>query len=486
MAKQLQDILYRSGVIEIKGLIDRPVSDITSDSRQVTAGSMFIAVKGTQVDGHNYISSATGKGAIAVICETFPETINPQLTYVRVQNAAIALGHIASNFYENPSEKLKLVGITGTNGKTTTVTLLYNLFKNLGYKTGLLSTILNKVHQTVIPSTHTTPDAISLNKLLARMVNEGCDYAFMEVSSHAIHQHRIAGLNFAGAVFTNLTHDHLDYHKTFKEYLNAKKKFFDDLSSGAFALVNSDDKNGSIMLQNTKAAKYTYGLKTLADFKAKVLESRFDGMLLTIDGHQLYTLLAGEFNAYNLLAVYAVAKLLGQHPDEVLTQLSTLKGADGRFELIRSKNNITAIVDYAHTPDALENVLKTIQNIRTGNEQLITVVGAGGNRDKEKRPKMARIASLLSNKVILTSDNPRNENPATIIEEMKQGIDIAKKQFMLAIENREEAIRTAVMLAQPGDIILIAGKGHETYQEINGVKHPFDDKKIITDLFDNM
>ena len=484
--KQLQNILYRAGVLEVKGLLDRPINAVVSDSRKVTEGSLFVAVKGTQVDGSMFIHKAVELGAVAVVSEDFPEELNEKVTYVRVKNGAVALGLVASNFYNNPSEHLKLVGVTGTNGKTTTVTLLHNLMENLGYKTGLLSTIQNKIHQTVIPSTHTTPDAISLNKLLAEMVAEGCDFAFMEVSSHSIHQNRIAGLQFAGAVFTNLTHDHLDYHKTFKEYLNAKKKFFDDLPSGSFALVNVDDKNGKVMLQNTRAKKYFYALKNMADFKAKVLESSFDSMIMDIDGHELYSLLVGEFNAYNLLAVYATALLLNQNADEVLLQLSTLKGADGRFELVRSKNNITAIIDYAHTPDALENVLKTIQNIRTGNEQLITVVGAGGNRDKEKRPKMAKIASLLSTKVILTSDNPRNENPQSIIDEMKQGIDIAKKRFMLAIVNREEAIRTAVMLANSGDILLIAGKGHETYQEINGVKHPFDDKKVITELFDNL
>ena len=484
--KQLQDILYRAGVLEVKGLLNRPIKAIASDSRKVTEGSLFVAVKGTQVDGSMFIEKAVELGAVAVVSEELPGKLDKKVTYVRVKNGAVALGFVASNFYDNPSEHLKLVGVTGTNGKTTTVTLLYNLMENLGYKTGLLSTIQNKIHQSVMPSTHTTPDAISLNKLLAEMVAQGCDFAFMEVSSHAIHQYRIAGLYFAGAVFTNLTHDHLDYHKTFKEYLNAKKKFFDDLPSGSFALVNVDDKNGKVMLQNTHAQKYSYALKNMADFKAKVLESRFDSMMIDMDGHQLYSLLVGEFNAYNLLAVYATSLLLNQNSDEVLVQLSTLKGADGRFELVRSNNDITAIIDYAHTPDALENVLKTIQNIRTGNEELITVVGAGGNRDKEKRPKMAKIASLLSTKVILTSDNPRNENPQTIIDEMKQGIDIAKKRFMLAIVNREEAIRTAVMLANPGDIILIAGKGHETYQEINGVKYPFDDKKVITELFDNL
>ena len=484
--KNLQDILYRSGVVAVKGQLDCSVESVVSDSRQVKNGSLFTAVRGTQVDGHQFIEKAEAQGARVIVCEEFPAVTGNNVTYVKVKNSAIALGHIASNFYDNPSEKIKLVGVTGTNGKTTTVTLLFNLMESLGYKSGLLSTIQNKIHKTVIPSTHTTPDAVSLNKLLAQMVESGCDYAFMEVSSHAIHQHRIAGLHFSGAVFTNITHDHLDYHKSFKNYLNAKKKFFDDLSSNAFALVNSDDKNGRIMLQNTAAAKYTYALKNMADYKAKVLESRFDSTMVTIDGHQLYTLMVGTFNIYNLLAVYATARLLGNESGEVLLKMSTLKGADGRFEIIRSKNNITTIIDYAHTPDALENVLKTIQNIRTGNEQLITVVGAGGNRDKEKRPKMAKVASLLSNKVIFTSDNPRNEEPQAILNDLLKGVDVAKKMSVLSIENRKEAIRTAVMLAQPGDIILIAGKGHETYQEINGVKHPFDDKKVITEIFENI
>jgi UDP-N-acetylmuramoyl-L-alanyl-D-glutamate--2,6-diaminopimelate ligase len=483
MAKQLQDILYRSGVIEIKGLLDRPVSDITSDSRQVTAESMFIAVKGTQVDGHNYISSAIGKGAIAVVCETFPETINPEITYVQVQNAAVALGHIASNFYGNPSEKLKLVGITGTNGKTTTVTLLYNLFKNLGYKTGLLSTILNKVHQTVIPSTHTTPDAISLNKLLARMVNEGCDYAFMEVSSHAIHQHRIAGLNFAGAVFTNLTHDHLDYHKTFAEYIKAKKGFFDHLPETAFAVTNIDDKNGLVMLQNTKARKVTYSTRSMADFRCKVLENHFDGMLLNLDGQEIWTRFVGRFNASNLLAVYATAIQLNQDKDEVLTVISNLQPVQGRFETLRSPDGKYAIVDYAHTPDALKNVLAAISEIRTRNEQVITVVGAGGDRDKTKRPEMAKEAVLASDKVILTSDNPRTENPAQIIKDMEAGVPVPYKSRVVSIENRKDAIKTATLIAQPGDIILVAGKGHENYQDINGVKHHFDDREVIKEFF---
>ena len=484
--KKLQDILYRTGIVAVNGSLDRAIEAIASDSRKVAAGSLFVAVRGTQVDGHNFIQKAEEMGAVAVVCEEFPKILSDKVTYIKVKNSAEALGYIASNFFDTPSEKLKLVGVTGTNGKTTTVTLLFNLMEALGYKSGLLSTIQNKIHQTVIPSTHTTPDAISLNMLLAEMVEAGCSYAFMEVSSHAIHQHRITGLQFAGAVFTNLTHDHLDYHKTFKEYLKAKKKFFDDLPSSAFALVNLDDKNGRVMQQNTIAGKYGYALKNMAEFKAKVLEIRLDSTMLTIDGQPFYTMMVGTFNAYNLLAVYGTARLLGLDTGEVLLKMSTLKGAEGRFEVIRSSNNITAIVDYAHTPDALENVLKTIQNIRTGNEQLITVVGAGGNRDQSKRPRMANIASLLSTRVIITSDNPRNEEPQAIIDDMMKGVDVAKKMSAVAIVNRKEAIHTAVMLAQPGDIILIAGKGHETYQEIKGVKHPFDDKKVITELFDNL
>ncbi len=484
--KTLQDILYRSGVKEITGPLDREITAVTADSRKVTENALFVAVKGTTVDGHQFIQKAVDAGTGAIVCETLPETLQKEVSYIKVNNSAEALGHIASNFYDNPSEKLKLVGITGTNGKTTTVTLLYNLFEQLGYKTGQLSTILNKIHNKTIPSTHTTPDAVALNELLHDMVEAGCDYAFMEVSSHAIHQHRIAGLKFSGGIFSNITHDHLDYHKTFKDYLLTKKKFFDDLPFEAFALVNIDDKNGRVMLQNTRAAKYTYSLKSMADFKAKILESQFDNMLLDIDGHQIYTLLVGEFNAYNLLAVYATAVLLDQDKQEVLTLLSTLKGADGRFEVLRSKNNITVIVDYAHTPDALENVLKTINKIRTTNEQLITVVGAGGDRDREKRPKMARIASRLSNRIILTSDNPRSEDPNEIIKEMQAGIEIIKKNATLSIADRREAIKTALMMAQPGDIILIAGKGHENYQEINGVKHHFDDKEVVMEIFQNM
>ncbi len=482
----LQDILYKSGVNEVIGTLGRTVSGITADSRAVEEGFLFVAVRGTKVDGHNFIDKAVEKGAGTIVCEILPESLSQNVTYVRVSDSAKALGFIASNFYDNPSEKLDLIGVTGTNGKTTTVTLLYNLFKKLGYKTGLLSTILYKIHDKEVKSTHTTPDAVSLNKLLNEMVEEGCSYAFMEVSSHAIHQHRIAGLKFKGGVFTNITHDHLDYHKTFKDYLLAKKKFFDDLPFDAFALVNADDKNGRVMLQNTRAAKYTYGLKSLADFKGKVLESQFDNMLIDIDGNQVYTFLVGEFNAYNLLAVYGTAVLLNQDKQEVLTHLSTLKGADGRFEVIRSKNGITVIIDYAHTPDALENVLKTINKIRTGNEQLTTVVGAGGDRDKEKRPKMAKIASRLSNRLILTSDNPRSEDPEKIIEDMQQGVDIIKKNVTLSIVDRKEAIKMALLLSQPGDIVLIAGKGHENYQEIKGVKHHFDDKEVVMEIIKNL
>ena len=471
-------------MIEIAGTPDLEVRSISFDSRDVAPKSMFIAVKGTQVDGHRFIDQAIEKGAAIVVCEEIPAEGKQEVTFIKVKNSAFALGQIASNFYDNPSEKLKLVGITGTNGKTTIASLLYDLFTKLGYKSGLLSTIKSKVHQRTLDATHTTPDAIRINRLLAEMVDEGCDFAFMEVSSHAIDQERISGLQFAGAVFTNITHDHLDYHQTFKNYINTKKKFFDDLGSKAFALTNIDDKNGMVMLQNTKAIKETYGLKSMANFKGRVLENYFDGLLMTINDREVHSMLSGNFNAYNLLAVYASAMLLGMAQEEVLTALSTLKGAEGRFDLVRSSDNKTGIVDYAHTPDALENVLKTINDIRTKNEQLITVVGAGGDRDKAKRPKMAHTASKLSDLVILTSDNPRSEDPEEILKEMRAGIDPAKTGKTLVISNRAEAIKTAVTLAQPNDIILVAGKGHEKYQEIKGVRHPFDDKEILTQLFD--
>ena len=401
--KKLQDILYRSGITEINGSIDINISTIEFDSRKVIKGSLFIAVKGTQVDGHDFIEMAISNGAIAVVCNELPMNINEAVTYAVSKNSAKALGFISANFYDNPTEKIQLVGITGTNGKTTIATLLYQLFKDLGYGVGLISTIHNVINDTILESTHTTPDSISLNSLLAKMVDAGCEYAFMEVSSHAVAQQRISGIRFSGGLFTNITHEHLDYHGSFKAYINAKKYFFDSLSADAFSLTNSDDKNGSVMLQNTKSSKYTYGIKSIAKFKGKIIENGFEGMMLKIDGEDVYSLIPGNFNAYNLLAVYATAMLLNQEKNEVLISLSKLKGAEGRFDLIKSQTGIIAIIDYAHTPDALENVLKTINSIRTQNEELITVVGAGGNRDKTKRPIMANVASLLSTRVILTS-----------------------------------------------------------------------------------
>lgn len=480
--RDLQDILYTCGVVSTQGRLDLDISSLAFDSRNVTANSAFIAISGTQVDGHQYIDQAIKAGAIAIICERFPASFNPEITYVEVKNPGVALGVMASHFYGNPSKKLKLVGITGTNGKTTTATLLYQLFMHLGYQCGLISTIACRIGSSILPSTHTTPDAIKINELLAEMVDAGCEYVFMEVSSHAIHQGRVAGLQFTGGVFTNLTHDHLDYHLTFKAYLEAKKQFFDQLPSSAFALSNADDRNGKIMLQNCKAQKKYYGIRSLADFKGRVLENQLDGMQMKIDGNEVYSPLSGDFNSYNLMAIYGTAILLEQSLEEVLTGLSLLKGAEGRFEVMRSANNITAIVDYAHTPDALENVLNTLNALRTHNEQLITVTGAGGDRDKTKRPIMAGIASRLSTKVILTSDNPRTEDPEKILEDMQQGIDASKKARTLVITNRKEAIKTAWNLAMPGDMILIAGKGHEKYQEINGVRHHFDDKEIIEEL----
>jgi UDP-N-acetylmuramoyl-L-alanyl-D-glutamate--2,6-diaminopimelate ligase len=484
--KILQDILYRTGATEIIGPLNKVVPGITFDSRKVEQGWLFVAVKGTQVDGHQYISEVIENGASIIVCENLPKNQLPEITYVAVNNSSLALGFIAANFYDNPSEKLNLVGVTGTNGKTTTVTLLHKLFTALGYQAGLLSTIATKVGNKSLTATHTTPDAIAINELLAQMVAEGCEFAFMEVSSHAVHQNRISGLKFAGGVFSNITHDHLDYHKTFAEYIAAKKRFFDELPSQGFALSNIDDKNGKVMLQNTRAKKFTYGLKSMADFKGKILENHFDGLQMLVDESEFYSPLTGEFNAYNLMAIYATAILLKQNKLDVLTEMSSLQGVEGRFDIIRSKGGITCFVDYAHTPDALLNVLKTINDIRTHNEQLITVVGAGGDRDRAKRPKMALIASKLSNTVILTSDNPRSEEPAAIIGEMYAGIDPAKTGKTLKITDRREAIKTAVNLAQKGDLILVAGKGHEKYQEIRGVKHHFDDKEILNELLENL
>lgn len=476
---ELKDILYKVSLVSASGDMTRQISQVSFDSREVKSGSLFVAVKGTQVDGHQYIGSAIKSGAVAVICQTLPEQVNEEVTYVAVKNSAEALGIVASNFYDNPSGKLKLVGVTGTNGKTTVATLLFNLFQKLGYPSGLLSTIDNRIDGEVLPSMHTTPDALRLNELLNSMVEKGCEYCFMEVSSHAIDQYRIAGITFTGAIFSNISHDHLDYHKTFDAYIAAKKKLFDGLNSDAFALVNKDDKRGQIMLQNTKAEKKTYSLKSMTDFKAKLVSNTIHGLELEIDNRNVWFRLIGDFNAYNLLSVYAAAMLLGEDSDTVLTALSSLIGAQGRFEQVANNSDITAIVDYAHTPDALKNVLETIAELRTGNEQVITVVGCGGNRDAAKRPLMASIACKLSDKVVFTTDNPRNEDPEQIIEDMKKGVSPSDYKKTVVLMDREEAIKTACLLASEKDIILVAGKGHEKYQEINGVKHPFDDKEVL-------
>ncbi len=470
--------------MKIIGSLNKEILDVAFDSRKVIEGSLFIAIEGTQVDGHNFIQKAIDKGAVAIVCNKMPVITQGDITYIAVADSSEALGYIASNFFDNPSEKLKIIGVTGTNGKTTIVTLLHSLFTELGYGVGMLSTIQNKINDRIIEATHTTPDALKINELLNLMVDEGCEFVFMEVSSHAIVQHRITGINFSGGIFTNITHDHLDYHHTFKEYINAKKKFFDQLPASAFALTNTDDKNGKIMLQNTQAKKFSYGIKNIASFKGKIIENGFEGMMMKVEGSEVYSLLSGNFNAYNLLAVYSAAILLKQNKEEALIGISKLKGAEGRFDIVRSKKGITAIIDYAHTPDALENIIETINSIRTHNEQLITVVGAGGNRDKSKRPIMARIASLLSTRLILTSDNPRNDDPHEILEDMRKGIDPAKKKMTMVISDRKEAITTAFNIARSGDMILIAGKGHEKYQEIKGVKYPFDDKEIIAELME--
>ncbi len=484
MIRVLKDILYKVSLNSVSGNTDREINGIFFDSRLVGEGSLFVATTGTQSDGHQFIDKSIEKGAVAIVCQVMPATLKPGITYVQVVNSSAALGIMASNYYGNPSSKLKLVGVTGTNGKTTTVTLLHRLFLNLGYNTGMLSTVENKINEEVIPSTHTTPDAVSLNHFLSKMVESGCTHCFMEVSSHSVVQHRITGLNFKGAVFTNITHDHLDYHKTFDEYIKAKKGFFDMLGSDAFALVNGDDKRGLVMMQNTKAKKNTFALKTIADFKAKLMTNSFTGLEMDVDGQQVWFKLIGSFNAYNLLGVYATALLLGEEKEETLTQLSNLDSARGRFETIVSKSGITAIVDYAHTPDAVQNVLDTINDLKQGKEQIITVIGCGGNRDATKRPFMADIATRLSDRVILTSDNPRNEDPQEIIDQMEAGISITNKKKSLSILDRKEAIKTACLLAREGDIILIAGKGHEDYQEIKGVKHHFDDKEAIKELFE--
>lgn len=477
--KLLSDILYKVRLEEVVGSTHMAISSVTFDSRKVKKDSLFIATVGTAVDGHAYIQKAIDLGALAIVCEHIPEDRNESITYIKVTDSTFALGIIACNYFDNPSEKLKLIGITGTNGKTTSVTLLFNLFKSLGYSVGLLSTVQNKINNTIIPATHTTPDALTLNELLFTMVEQGCEFVFMEVSSHAVVQNRIAGISFTGAVFSNITHDHLDYHKTFDEYIKAKKRFFDFLPSTAFALVNRDDKNGLVMLQNTKAQKHTYGLKTVADFKCKIIENHLNGLLLNIDNHEVWVKLIGTFNAYNVLAVYATAVLLKQDTTSILTALSNLNSVEGRFQYIKSPNGVIGIVDYAHTPDALKNVLETIKDIRTGNEQVITLVGCGGDRDAAKRPLMAAIACEYSNKVILTSDNPRSEDPEEILNQMQKGISPVDARKTLRITDRREAIKTACSFGNKGDIILIAGKGHEKYQEIKGVKHDFDDLDIL-------
>ncbi len=481
--RNLSDIIQGLPFTELQGSADVAISAVVFDSRKVVPGCLFVAVRGTVVDGHDYIDQAIKDGAAAIICEELPGHTAGEVDFLMVANSAEALGIVSANFYDNPSKKLKLVGVTGTNGKTTVATLLYQLFRDLGYKCGLLSTVENQINGKVIPSTHTTPDQVELNRLLDEMVAMGCDYCFMEVSSHAVAQHRISGLSFTGGIFTNLTHDHLDYHKTFDNYLKAKRAFFDGLPKNAFALTNNDDRNGNIMLQNTKAHRKSYGLKTMADFKAKILENQFGGLLLNIDNEEVWFKMVGSFNAYNLLAVFAAAMLLDQDRSKVLTSLSKLSGAEGRFDYVVGPDKVIGIVDYAHTPDAVQNVLSTIHDIRKGNEKVITVIGCGGDRDKAKRPVMAKVACEWSDKVILTADNPRSEDPEAIIKDMEQGVDAAFKRRTVSIADRREAIKTACLLAQPGDIILLAGKGHEKYQEIKGVKNHFDDKEELLNQF---
>lgn len=482
---KLQDLLKDIEVIEIKGEKNPTIKSIHTDSRKIEKGSAFIALKGVQVDGHQYIQGATEQGATVIIHEEDVDTSTDNVTFVKVKDSADATGKIATHWYGDPSSKLRLVGVTGTNGKTTTATLLYDIFRKLGYKAGLLSTVCNYVDGTPYHATHTTPDPISLNDMLAKMVKAGCQYAFMEVSSHAIHQKRISGLRFEGGIFTNLTQDHLDYHKTMAEYLKAKKKFFDDLPKTAFALTNIDDKNGAVMLQNTKAEKHTYSVRGLADFKARIIEKHFDGTAIEINDKEVQVQFVGVFNVYNLLAVYGASVLLGEDPDKLLVILSTLKPVSGRFETIRSSKGYTAIVDYAHTPDALTNVLEAIHDVLEGKGKIITVVGCGGNRDKTKRPIMAREAVRLSDQVIITSDNPRYEEPQAIINDMLDGLTGEQLDKTLHMAEREQAIKTACKLAKEGDVILIAGKGHEDYQDVKGVKHHFDDREIVRKIFNN-
>lgn len=479
---KLEDLLNRIPILETLGNTDREVSSLTFDSRKAAENSLYVAIKGTVSNGHDFINNAIEKGANVIVCEVFPNELKENITYLKVKDAAKSLGHLASNLYGNPSSKLNLIGITGTNGKTSTTTLLFDIFKILGFKSALISTVEYRIGDEIIPSTHTTPDVIRLNQILAKAVELGCEYAFMEVSSHGIHQHRTEGLQFKIAGFTNITHDHLDYHKTFAEYLNTKKRFFDELNSDAIAITNVDDKNGNVMLQNTKATKKTYALKTMADFHGRITEVDFNGMLLNFNGKEFWTTVTGKFNAYNLLLAYAVAIECGFHEDDILPAMSQLKRVKGRFETLKSAGGIFFVVDYAHTPDALENVLDSINEIRTKNERLITVFGCGGDRDAIKRPEMGKIATRKSTLAIITSDNPRTENPADIIKEIEAGVEPQYFSKYTSIPDRREAIKMAIKFAEPKDIIVVAGKGHETYQEINGVKNHFDDTETIIEL----
>ncbi len=483
----LQDILYQVKLRSVNGDLQTDINSLQIDSRKVGTGACFIAIKGTESDGHNFIRNAVDNGAIAIVCEYLPEELHPDVTYVEVNNSSEAVGWMAHHFYDQPSHKLKLIGVTGTNGKTTVATLLYKLFTALGYDCGLISTVNILIGGEVIASTHTTPDAIRINELLFNMTKVGCSFAFMEVSSHSIHQYRVAGLQFAGGIFTNISHDHLDYHNTFDEYIRVKKKFFDNLPVTAFAISNLDDKRGEVMLQNTMATKYYYSLRTIADFKGKILENSLTGLNMMVNDQEVHFRMIGEFNAYNLLAVYGTAICLNEDKNEVLRCLSVLSGAEGRFEyVISSIDKIIGIVDYAHTPDALENVLKAINQLRSGNEKVITVVGCGGNRDRAKRPLMGQVACDFSDKAIFTSDNPRNEDPRLILKDMESGLNTAAKRKFISIEDRYEAIKAAFSMATQGDIILIAGKGHEKYQEVNGVRNHFDDREVMLKVMEEL
>jgi UDP-N-acetylmuramoyl-L-alanyl-D-glutamate--2,6-diaminopimelate ligase len=483
--KTIADILYKVHIVAVSGSTDVIVSGVQIDSRQVSHRSVFVAIRGVAVDGRQFIDKAIEAGAVAIVSEEMPVEQKEGITYIQTPDSAEAAGLIAHNFYGQPSQKLKLVGVTGTNGKTTVATLLYKLFACLGYKSGLISTVENMIGDKVVPATHTTPDTIHLNALLKQMVDEGCEFAFMEVSSHAVHQRRIAGLEFTGALFSNITHDHLDYHKTFDEYIKAKKGFFDGLSASAFAITNIDDKRGAVMLQNTAAKKLSYSLRSMADFKGKILENALSGLVMTINDQEVHFRMIGEFNAYNLLAVYGAAVSLGQDKQEVLRCLSNTTGAEGRFDYsISPKDKVIAIVDYAHTPDALINVLATIKKLKQGHEQVITVVGCGGDRDKTKRPVMGEVACEHSDKVIFTSDNPRSEDPMQILTDMETGLSVSARRKYISIADRKQAIKTAIAMAKPEDIVLVAGKGHEKYQEVNGVKHHFDDKEIVQEMFE--